>query len=61
VKSSTYRSAKRKSTGTVIIQSVSLKLPTVLLLVEFNNAMALAVLTERDFVGTCGGCEIAVF
>jgi hypothetical protein len=38
-----------------------LKLPTVLLLVEFNNAMALAVLTEqRDFVGTGGGSKLWV-
>jgi hypothetical protein len=30
----------------------SLKLPTVLLFVEFNTTMALAILTEqRDFVG----------
>jgi hypothetical protein len=41
-----------------------LKLPTVLLFVEFNTTMALAILTEqRDFVGagviqSCG-CETA--
>ena len=40
----------------------NLKLPTLLLFVEFNT-MALAVLTERDFVGagvgqSCG-CETA--
>jgi hypothetical protein len=38
-----------------------LKLPTVLLFVEYDNTMALAILTERDFVGagvgqSCG-CE----
>jgi len=28
-----------------------LKLPTVLLFVEFNTTMAVAILAERDFVG----------
>jgi hypothetical protein len=47
----------------VIIQRNNLKLPTVLF-VEFNSAVALAILTEqRDFVGagvgqSCG-CETA--
>jgi hypothetical protein len=40
-----------------------LKLPTVLLFVELNITMALAVLTERDFVGAgvgqSRGCETA--
>jgi hypothetical protein len=40
----------------------NLKLPTVLLFLEFNTTMALAILTEqRDFVGvgqSCG-CETA--
>jgi hypothetical protein len=62
VKLSTYRSAKTKCTGKVIRQSINLKLPTVLLFVEFNTTMALAILTEqRDFVGavvgTSYGCE----
>jgi len=40
-----------------------MKLPTVPLFVEFNTAVALAILTERDFVGagvgqSCG-CETA--
>jgi len=45
-------------------QTNDLKLSTVLLFVEFNTTMALAILTERDFVGagvrqSCG-CETAV-
>jgi hypothetical protein len=44
-------------------QTNNLKLRTVLLFVEFNTTVALAVLTERDFVsagvGQSCGCEIA--
>jgi len=32
-------------------QTNSLKLPTVLLFVQFNTTIALAILTEREFVG----------
>jgi len=47
-----YRSPTTKCTGKVIRQINNLKLSTVLPFVEFNNAMALAILTEqRDFVG----------
>jgi len=46
----------------VLAKSDNLKLLTVLLFVELNTTMALAILTEqRDFVGvgqTCG-CETA--
>jgi len=47
----------------VIRQSNNLKLPTVLLFVEFNTTMAMAILPEHDFVGagagqSCG-CETA--
>ena len=64
VKSSKYRSATTKCTGKVIRQRNNMKLPTVLLFVEFNTTMALAILTEqRDFIGagvgqSCG-CETA--
>ena len=53
-----------KSTGKVIRQTNNLKLPTVIVFVEFNTTMALAILTEqREFVGagidqSCG-CETA--
>jgi hypothetical protein len=50
------------------IKTINLKLPTVLLFVEFNTTMALAIVTEQcDFVGagvgqSCGcGSEITVF
>ena len=54
---------RTKCTGKVIRQANNLKLPTVLLFVELNITMALAVLIERDFVGAgvgqnCG-CETA--
>jgi len=63
VKSSTYRSATTKYTDKVIRQTNNLKLPKVLLFVGFNTTMALAILTEREFVGagivqSCG-CETA--
>jgi len=64
VKSSTYRSATTKCTGKVIRQTNNFELSTVLLFVEFNATMALAILMERlDFVGegagqSCG-CETA--
>jgi hypothetical protein len=43
----------------VIRQTNNLKLPTILLFVEFNVTMALAILTERDFVsdGVGQSCE----
>ena len=47
--SSTYCSATTKCTGKVIRQTNNLRLPTVLLFVEFNTTMALAIPTERDF------------
>ena len=59
-----YRSPTTKCTGKVIRQTSNLKVPTVLLFVEFNTTMALTILTEqRDFVGAgvgqrCG-CETA--
>ena len=62
MKFSTYSSATTKCTGKVIRQTNNLKLSTVLLFVEFNTTVALAILTEqRDFVGagvgqSCG-CE----
>jgi len=60
--SSTYRSATTKRTGKVIRSTNNLKLPAILLFVELNTTMALALLTEqRDFVGvgqSCG-CETA--
>jgi hypothetical protein len=63
VKSSTYRSATTIRTGKVIRQTNNFILPTVLPFVEFNNTMALAILTERDFVGEgvgqSLGCETA--
>ena len=63
MKSSTYHSATTKCTGKVIRQTNNLKLPTVLLFVECNTTMALAILTERDFVsagaGQSFGCETA--
>jgi hypothetical protein len=46
-----YHRAITKCTGKVIRQTYNLKLPTVLLLVEFNTTMALAILVEQcDFV-----------
>jgi len=36
-----------------------LKLPAVLLFVEFNTPMALAILTERDFIGAGQSCGCA--
>jgi hypothetical protein len=55
-KSSTYHSATTKCTGKVIRQKNYLKLPTVLLFVEFNTTMALAILMEQcDFVGAAVG------
>jgi hypothetical protein len=61
MKLSTYRSATTKCTGKVIRQSI-VKLPTVLF-VELNTTMALAILTERDFVSAAVsprcGCETA--
>ena len=64
MKYNTCRSATTKCTGKVIRQTNNLKLPTVLLFVEFNTTMALAILTEqRDFVraglGQSCGCETA--
>ena len=62
MKSITYRNATTECTGKVIRQTNNLKLPTVLLFVEFNTTMALGILTEqRDIVGavvgqSCG-CE----
>jgi len=45
-----YHSATTKYTGKVIRQTNNLKVPTVLLFVEFNTATALAILTEQcDF------------
>jgi hypothetical protein len=60
VNSSTYRSATTKCTGS---QTNNWKLPTILLFLEFNTTVALAILRERDFVGagvrqSCG-CETA--
>ena len=56
MKSSPYRSGTTKCTGKVIRQTNNLKLPAVLLFVEFNTTMALAILTEqRDFVGEGDG------
>ena len=64
MKSGTFRSATTKCTGKVIKQTNNLKLPTVLLFVEFNTTMALAILPEQcDFdgagVGQSCGCETA--
>jgi energy-converting hydrogenase Eha subunit E len=42
-----YRSAATKCTGKAIRQSINLKLPTVLLFVEYNSTMALAILTQQ--------------
>jgi hypothetical protein len=54
---------QQKCTGKVIRHTNNLKLPTVLPFIEFNTTMALAILTERDFVaegvGQCCGCETA--
>ena len=47
MKPNTYRIATTKCTGKLD----NLKLPTVLPFVEFNTTMALAIMTERDFVG----------
>jgi len=41
---------RTKCAGKVIRERNNLKLPAVLLLVEFNITIALAVLKERDFV-----------
>ena len=51
VKSSVYHRATIKCTCKVIRQTYNLKLLTVLLFIEFNTTMALAILMEqRDFV-----------
>jgi hypothetical protein len=63
VQTSTYRSATTKSTGKVIRQTNNLPSPTVLLFVELNTTMVLAILTERDLAGAGVGqsceCETA--
>ena len=69
MKSSTYRSATTKCTDKVLRQTNNLKLLKVLLFVDFNTTMALAITTEqREFVKAVGvkllkviSTEITVF
>ena len=46
----TYHRATTKCTAKVIRQTYNFKLPTVLLFIEFNTTMALAIRMKRDFV-----------